>query len=197
MTASKPPSEIALRSRWQPRRSRRLAAEDSSKDRVRTGVGVALVIELREIAVKAHVPVADEARGALRDIGQRVVDAAGVAARLQLRGDGFRTGVVAAAGTAAAVSLVYGLKKWAEDETSQEIKFTTGGKNGVCISKTDDGKYIVDTKYDWASDPAFADVAEDDGIIIDISGGDDGTACCCDECEEEAPAEEAGETEEE
>ena len=33
-------------------------------------------------------------------------------------------------------------------------------KNGVCISKTDDGKYIVDTKYDWASDPAFADVAE-------------------------------------
>ena len=54
-------------------------------------------------------------------------------------------------------SLVYGLKKWAEDETSQEIKFTTGGKNGVCISKTDDGKYIVDTKYDWASDPAFAD----------------------------------------
>ena len=69
-------------------------------------------------------------------------------------------GVVAAAGTAAAVSLVYGLKKWAEDETSQEIKFTTGGKNGVCISKTDDGKYIVDTKYDWASDPAFADVAE-------------------------------------
>ena len=106
-------------------------------------------------------------------------------------------GVVAAAGTAAAVSLVYGLKKWAEDETSQEIKFTTGGKNGVCISKTDDGKYIVDTKYDSASDPAFADVAEDDGIIIDISGGDDGTACCCDECEEEAPAEEAGETEEE
>ena len=42
-------------------------------------------------------------------------------------------GVVAAAGTAAAVSLVYGLKKWAADETSQEIKFTTGGKNGVGV----------------------------------------------------------------
>ncbi len=102
-------------------------------------------------------------------------------------------GVVAAAGTAAAVSLVYGLKKWADDETSQEIKFTTGGKNGICISKTDDGKYIVDTKYDWASDPAFADVAEDDGIVIDISGRDDGTACC-EECQEETPA---AETEEE
>ena len=103
---------------------------------------------------------------------------------------------LAAAGTAAAVSLVYGLKKWAADETSQEIKFTTGGKNGVCISKTEDGKYIVDTKYDWASDPAFADVAEDDGIIIDISGKDDGTACCDDELDEETEEEDCSDCEE-
>ncbi len=100
-------------------------------------------------------------------------------------------GVAAAAGAVAAAGIVYGLKKWSADDDSEEIKITTGCKNGLHIKKTEDGKYLVDTKYDWASDPNFCDdeteEAENggDGIVIDISNG----KCCenghCD-CEEHA-----------
>ena len=91
-------------------------------------------------------------------------------------------GVTAVVGAAAAASIAYGLKKWSKDEDSNEIKITTGGKNGLHIQKTEDGKYIVDTKYDWASDPDFCDCedcCEDDEVIIDISG----EACCDAECD--------------
>ncbi|MBQ8830625.1 MAG: hypothetical protein IJ017_03400 [Oscillospiraceae bacterium] len=91
-------------------------------------------------------------------------------------------GVTAVVGAAAAASVAYGLKKWSKDEDSNDIKITTGGKYGLHIQKTEDGKYVVDTKYDWASDPDFCDCedcCEDDDVVIDIS--DD---CCCEaECE--------------
>ena len=100
-------------------------------------------------------------------------------------------GVTAVVGAAAAAGLAYGLKKWAKDEDSNEIKITTGGKNGLHIQKTEDGKYIVDTKYDWASDPDFCDCedcCEDDEVVIDISAvqvsiGED--ECDCDDIEVE------------
>ena len=97
-------------------------------------------------------------------------------------------GVAVAAGAVAAAGFVYGLKKWSKDEDSDEIKITTGGKNGLHIQKTEDGKYLVDTKYDWASDPNFCDdetaAAEDGGIVIDISGekcGCEDENCACGE----------------
>lgn len=108
-------------------------------------------------------------------------------------------GVAAVAGAAAAAGIVYGLKKWSEDDDSEEIKITTGCKNGLHIKKTEDGKYLVDTKYDWASDPNFCDdetgEAENGGIVIDISGGKCGCEdehCDCEEhaAEEEKPADE-------
>ena len=101
-------------------------------------------------------------------------------------------GVTAVVGAAAAASVAYGLKKWSKDEDSNEIKLTTGGKYGLHIQKTEDGKFVVDTKYDWASDPDFCDCeecCEDDDVVIDISDDE----CCCEcGCEEtaEAPAEE-------
>ena len=117
---------------------------------------------------------------------------------------GIAAGVTAVVGAAAAASIAYGLKKWSKDEDSNEIKITTGGKNGLHIQKTEDGKYIVDTKYDWASDPDFCDCedcCEDDEVVIDISEEEPCCCeeeCCCDDIEveiveaevEEAPAEE-------
>ena len=94
-------------------------------------------------------------------------------------------GIAAVAGAAAAAGIAYGLKKWAEDDDSKDIKITTGTKNGLHISKTEDGKYVVDTKYDWASDPHFCEDQDEDfedgSIIIDISGD----KCCCEDDEEE------------
>ena len=107
-------------------------------------------------------------------------------------------GVTAVVGAAAAAGVAYGLKKWSKDEDSNDIKITTGGKYGLHIQKTDDGKYVVDTKYDWASDPDFCDCedcCEDEDVVIDISDDE----CCCEaecECDDieveivEAPAEE-------
>lgn len=93
---------------------------------------------------------------------------------------GVAAGVTVALGAAATASIAYGLKKWAQDEDSHDIKITTGCKNGIHISKTDDGKYVVDTKYDWATDPNFCDCDDcndDEGneVVIDISA--DGEAC--------------------
>ncbi len=108
-------------------------------------------------------------------------------------------GVTAVVGAAAAASVAYGLKKWSKDDDSNDIKITTGGKYGLHIQKTEDGKYVVDTKYDWASDPDFCDCedcCEDDDVVIDISDDD----CCCEaecDCDDieveivEAPVEEA------
>ena len=107
-------------------------------------------------------------------------------------------GVTAVVGAAAAEGVAYGLKKWSKDEDSNDIKITTGGKYGLHIQKTDDGKYVVDTKYDWASDPDFCDCedcCEDEDVVIDISDDE----CCCEaecDCDDieveivEAPAEE-------
>ena len=97
---------------------------------------------------------------------------------------GVAAGVTAIVGAAAAAGVAYGLKKWSKDEDSNEIKLTTGGKYGLHIQKTEDGKYVVDTKYDWASDPDFCDCedcCEEDDVVIDIS--DDECDCCCGEAE--------------
>ena len=108
-------------------------------------------------------------------------------------------GVTAVVGAAAAAGIAYGLKKWSKDEDSDEIKITTGGKYGLHIQKAEGGKFVVDTKYDWASDPDFCDCEDDcccdDEVVIDISEDD----CCCEaecDCDDieveivEAPAEE-------
>ena len=69
--------------------------------RVLLRVLIALVVELREIAVEAHMPVAHKAARALRHVQERVVGLIGVAAALQLRADGPGAGIVPAAGIAA------------------------------------------------------------------------------------------------
>ena len=98
-------------------------------------------------------------------------------------------GVTAVVGAAAAASVAYGLKKWSKDEDSNEIKLTTGGKYGLHIQKTEDGKFVVDTKYDWASDPDFCDCedcCEDDEVVIDISEDCEcECGCDCDDIEVE------------
>ncbi|MCQ2452083.1 MAG: hypothetical protein MJ075_02980 [Oscillospiraceae bacterium] len=106
-------------------------------------------------------------------------------------------GLAAVTGAAAAAGVVYGLTKWAKDDDSRDIKMTTGGATGVHISKTDDGKFLVDTKYEWTDEDYDDDDEEEKGIIIDLSSGKG----CCEEtpaeetcectCCEEAPAEEA------
>ena len=94
-------------------------------------------------------------------------------------------GVAGIAAAAAAAGVAYGLNKWAKDEDSRDLKVTTGGVNGLHIHKTDDGKFVVDTKYEW-TDADFED--EDEGeangdIIIDLSKR--GVEECCEEvCEE-------------
>lgn len=84
----------------------------------------------------------------------------------------FTVGAALVTGAAAAAGLCYGLKKWSDDADSNEIKVTTGGRYGVQIKKTDDGKFVVDTKYDWSTDPKYGDEREN-GIIIDISDNKD------------------------
>lgn len=89
--------------------------------------------------------------------------------------------VAAFTAAAAAAGAVYGLKKWSDDDDSKDIKITTGGVKGLHISKTDDGKYIVDTKYEWQPED-YEDDAEDEGIVIDISGN----RCKCEDCADKA-----------
>ena len=84
----------------------------------------------------------------------------------------FTVGAALVTGAAAAAGLCYGLKKWSDDEDSDEIKVTTGGRYGVQIAKTNDGKFVVNTKYDWATDPKYGEEREG-GIIIDISDKND------------------------
>ena len=129
-------------------------------------------------------------------------------------------GVAGVAAAAAAAGVAYGLNKWAKDEDSRDLKVTTGGVNGLHIHKTDDGKFVVDTKYEW-TDADFEDDGEENGeIVIDLSKKAveetveelKEEACCCGEkvkekveevvekvtcgCEEEAAPEEEAKPEE-
>ena len=108
-------------------------------------------------------------------------------------------GVAGIAAAAAAAGVAYGLNKWAKDEDSRDLKVTTGGVNGLHIHKTDDGRYVVDTKYEW-TDADFEDDAEENGeIVIDLSKRgveeaceevkerfEEAKECCCEEVEKAA-----------
>ena len=72
-------------------------------------------------------------------------------------------GIVVAAGAAATAGIVVGLKKWAKDEESQDIKIVFGGDYGLKISKgAAPGEFQIDTKYDWQNDPDFVDEIDED-----------------------------------
>ena len=97
-------------------------------------------------------------------------------------------GIVVAAGAAATAGIAVGLKKWAKDEDSQDIKIVFGGDYGLKISKgANAGEFQIDTKYDWQNDPDFIDEIEEDEddcqCEVEVVEED---ACCC---AEEVPVE--------
>ncbi len=124
----------------------------------------------------------------------------------------FTVGAALVTGAAAAAGICYGLKKWSENEDSDELKVITGTHHGIHITKTEDNKFIVDTKYDKASDPKYCDDPES-CIIVDISDKSKDVPCeetpdaaesddtavdiVVDLTEEEEPAEESAEAENE
>lgn len=72
-------------------------------------------------------------------------------------------GILVATGAAAAAGIAAGLRSWAKDEDSDEIKIVLGGDYGLRISKGEKpGDYHVDTKYDWKNDPDFAEEPVED-----------------------------------
>ena len=109
-------------------------------------------------------------------------------------------GVAGIAAAAAAAGVVYGLNKWAKDEDSRDLKVTTGGVNGLHIHKTDDGRYVVDTKYEWTDADFEDEEGENNGdIIIDLSKRgveeaceevkerlEEVKECCCEEVDKAA-----------
>jgi len=97
-------------------------------------------------------------------------------------------GIVVAAGAAATAGIVVGLKKWAKDEESQDIKIVFGGDYGLKISKgAAPGEFQIDTKYDWQNDPDFVDEIDEDEesceCDVEVVEADE---CCC---AEEVPVE--------
>jgi len=96
-------------------------------------------------------------------------------------------GIVVAAGAAATAGIVVGLKKWAKDEESQDIKIVFGGDYGLKISKGENpGEFQIDTRYDWQNDPDFVDEIEEDECCGECDVEVVEEACCC---AEEVPAE--------
>ena len=109
-------------------------------------------------------------------------------------------GIAGIAAAAAAAGVAYGLNKWAKDEDSRDLKVTTGGVNGLHIHKTDDGRYVVDTKYEWTDADFEDEEGESNGdIIIDLSKRgveeaceevkerlEEVKECCCEEVEKAA-----------
>ncbi len=105
-------------------------------------------------------------------------------------------GILVATGAAAAAGIAAGLRSWAKDEDSDEIKIVLGGDYGLRISKGEKpGDYHVDTKYDWKNDPDFAEepteVAEEEGEDLSLEEPANETPEVIVETEAEAPAEEA------
>lgn len=102
-------------------------------------------------------------------------------------------GVIVAAGAAATAGIVVGLKKWAKDEESQDIKIVFGGEYGLKITKGEKpGEFQIDTKYDWQNDPDFIDeIAEDECCgECDVEVVEEEAPCCC---AEEVPVESGSE----
>ena len=99
-------------------------------------------------------PIEPPKRPVLEDVGNAVTLGVGALAG---------AGILVATGAAAAAGIAAGLRSWAKDEDSDEIKIVLGGDYGLRISKGDKpGDYRVDTKYDWKSDPDFAEEPEED-----------------------------------
>ncbi len=103
-------------------------------------------------------------------------------------------GIVVAAGAAATAGILAGLKNWADDEDSQDIKIVFGEKALKIAKGEKKGEYSIDTHYDWQNDPDFIEeIEEDEEDCVPVVEVVTEEPCCCEEegacCCEEAEGE--------
>ena len=84
-----------------------------------------------------------------------------------LKGLGIVGGVLAA-GAAAGAALM--LKRWADDPEASDLRVVVTNGKGIRLSKTEDGRVVVDTHYNASEDEAVRGVEEPAGpvLVVDV-----------------------------
>ena len=85
-----------------------------------------------------------------------------------MKGLGIAGGILAA-GAVAGTALL--LKRWADDPEASDLRFVVMNGKGVHLSKTDDGRVVVDTHYNASEDEALRGGEEEPAgpvLVVDL-----------------------------
>jgi hypothetical protein len=100
-------------------------------------------------------------------------------------------GIVGTLAGAAVAGTALMLRSWAKDPESEDLRVITGSGKGLKLTKTEDGKVVVDTHYDASLDPDMQEEdAEPRGPVLVLSAEEAAKKAeeCCEEAGEKLEA---------